>query len=42
MVGAFNEEVGKKVSAYKEKMVHEVEEKIHHLQSAGWPNSFDV
>lgn len=42
IVGAFEEEVGKKVADYKEKMVHEVEDKIHHLQSAGWPNSFDV
>lgn len=42
MVGAFEEEVGKKVAAYKENMLHEVEAKIHHLQSAGWPNSFDV
>ncbi|MDQ3279105.1 MAG: 5-(carboxyamino)imidazole ribonucleotide mutase [Bacteroidota bacterium] len=42
LIGAFDEGVGKKVAAYKEKMVHEVEDKIHHLQSAGWPNSFDV
>ena len=42
MIGAFDERVGQKVAAYKEKMVHEVEDKIHHLQSAGWPNSFDV
>ncbi len=42
IIGAFDEEVGKKVAAYKEKLVHEVEEKINHLQSAGWPNSFDV
>ena len=42
IVGAFEEEVGKKVATYKEKMVHEVEDKIHHLQAAGWPNSFDI
>ena len=42
IIGAFDEEVGKKVAAYKEKMVQEVEEKIHHLQTAGWPNGFDV
>lgn len=41
IIGAFEQAVGQKVVGYKEKMVHEVEEKIHHLQSAGWPNGFD-
>jgi 5-(carboxyamino)imidazole ribonucleotide mutase len=42
IIGAFDEAIGEKIAAFKEKMVHEVEEKIHYLQSAGWPNSFDV
>jgi 5-(carboxyamino)imidazole ribonucleotide mutase len=41
IIGAFDEAVGQKIVSYKEKLVHEVEEKIHHLQSAGWPNGFD-
>jgi 5-(carboxyamino)imidazole ribonucleotide mutase len=41
MIGAFDSSVGEKVAAYKEKMVHEVEDKIQHLRSAGWPNGFD-
>jgi 5-(carboxyamino)imidazole ribonucleotide mutase len=41
ILGAFDAAVGEKIAAYKEKLVHEVDEKIHHLQSAGWPNSFD-
>lgn len=41
MIGAFDERVGKKIADYKQQLVNEVQEKIHHLQSAGWPNSFD-
>jgi 5-(carboxyamino)imidazole ribonucleotide mutase len=41
IIGAYDAEVGRKVAAYKEKMENEVEEKIHQLQAAGWPNSFD-
>jgi 5-(carboxyamino)imidazole ribonucleotide mutase len=41
IIGAFDEPVGKKIAAYKEQLIHEVQEKVHHLQSAGWPNSFD-
>src|SRR5687768_4734047 len=40
IVGAFDDQVGKKIVAYKEQLIHEVQEKINHLQSAGWPNSF--
>ena len=42
MIGAFDESVGKKIADYKQQLIHEVQEKVHHLQSAGWPNSFDV
>lgn len=42
MIGAFDEALGKKVAAYKEKMAQEVQEKITHLQAGGWPNSFDL
>ena len=41
MIGAFDEAVGKRIAAYKQQLAHEVQEKIHHLQSAGWPNGFD-
>jgi 5-(carboxyamino)imidazole ribonucleotide mutase len=41
MIGAFDEAVGQKIAAYKQQLQNEVGEKIHHLQSAGWPNSFD-
>lgn len=42
IIGCADEAVGQKIVAYKEKLVHEVEEKIHHLQSAGWTNRFDT
>ncbi len=41
IIGAFDTAVAQKVAAYKEKMVHEVEDKIQHIRSAGWPNGFD-
>jgi 5-(carboxyamino)imidazole ribonucleotide mutase len=41
IIGAFDETTGKKIADYKQQLVHEVQEKIHHLQSAGWPNGFD-
>jgi 5-(carboxyamino)imidazole ribonucleotide mutase len=42
IIGAFDEATGNKVVAYKQKLAHEVDAKIQHLQSAGWPNDFDV
>lgn len=42
IIGAFDETVGKKIADYKQQLVHEVQDKVHHLQSAGWPNSFDI
>lgn len=42
MIGAFDEGIGKKIAAYKQQLVDEVQEKINHLQTAGWPNSFDL
>lgn len=41
MIGAFDDSVGKKIATYKEQLIHEVQEKINHLQSGGWPNRFD-
>jgi len=41
MIGAFDETVGKKIADYKQQLVNEVQDKINHLQSAGWPNGFD-
>ena len=40
MIGAFDETVGKKVADYKQKLNHEVQEKVLRLQS-DWPNRFD-
>ncbi|RYF80114.1 MAG: 5-(carboxyamino)imidazole ribonucleotide mutase [Chitinophagaceae bacterium] len=40
MIGAFDETIGKKIEAYKQQLIREVEDKVQHLQSAGWPNSF--
>lgn len=41
MIGSFDEAVGKQIATYKQQMVNEVQEKIDHLQSGGWLNSFD-
>src|SRR5690349_25171396 len=41
IIGAFDSNIAEKVAAYKEKMSKEVQEKVQHLQSAGWPNQFD-
>ena len=41
IIAAFDEKLAEKIYAYKEKMKKEVQEKVQHLQSAGWPNTFD-
>jgi len=41
MIGAFDETVGQKIAAYKQQLENEVQDKVHHLRSAGWPNGFD-
>ena len=41
IIGAFDESIGQKIAAYKQQLSHEVQEKIDHLRSAGWPNGFD-
>src|SRR5215213_1918130 len=41
IIGAFDETTGKKIAAYKQQISNEVQEKIDHLRSAGWPNGFD-
>ena len=41
IIGTSDEKVGNKIAAYKQQLNNEVQEKINHLQSAGWPNLFD-
>src|SRR5215207_1056902 len=41
IIGSANDAIGEKIAAFKQQLTHEVEDKIHHLQSAGWPNGFD-
>lgn len=41
ILGAGDEGIGQKIAAYKQQLHHEVQEKIHHLRAAGWPNGFD-
>lgn len=40
-IGAFDEGVGKKIASYKQQLNNEVQDKVEHIKSAGWPNSFD-
>jgi 5-(carboxyamino)imidazole ribonucleotide mutase len=41
IIGAFDETTGNKITAYKQQLTSEVEEKIGNLRSGGWPNGFD-
>jgi 5-(carboxyamino)imidazole ribonucleotide mutase len=41
MIGAFDEAIGKKIADYKQQLSNEVQEKIGHLRTGGWPNGFD-
>jgi len=41
ILGLFNEEVAKKMDAYKQQLTNEVETKVRLLQSDGWVNGFD-
>jgi 5-(carboxyamino)imidazole ribonucleotide mutase len=41
ILAVFDEAIGKKIAAYKQQLNNEVDEKIQHLRSAGWPNGFD-
>ena len=41
IIGTFDEKVGNRIANYKQQLAHEVDEKIRHLQSAGWNNGFD-
>jgi len=41
IIGAFDERVGKKIAAYKQQLNNEVQDKVAHIKSAGWPNGFD-
>jgi 5-(carboxyamino)imidazole ribonucleotide mutase len=42
ILGASDEALGKKIVLYMEQLKKEVHEKVEHLQSGGYPNSFDV
>jgi 5-(carboxyamino)imidazole ribonucleotide mutase len=41
IIGTFDEEIHAKLNTYKQQLNSEVDEKIRHLQAAGWPNGFD-
>lgn len=41
IIGAFDEEVGRKMTAYKTTMEEEVQGKIENLRKEGWNNSLD-
>lgn len=41
IVGAFDEEISKKVKTFKVQLRNEVQDKIDKLRDAGWPNGFD-
>jgi len=41
IIGAFNEDIGHKVEAYKKKLETEVLGKVQKLKSDGWENGFD-
>jgi 5-(carboxyamino)imidazole ribonucleotide mutase len=42
IIGASDEMIAGKIKAYKEQLNLEVQDKVRHLQSAGWPNGFDT
>ena len=42
IIGASDEMSAGKIKAYKEQLNLEVQDKVRHLQSAGWPNGFDT
>lgn len=41
MIGAFDEQIGKKVANYKKTLENEVIEKADKLKTSGWKNEFD-
>ena len=41
IIGAFDENAGQKIAAYKQQLANDVQKKIDDLQSAGFPNHFD-
>ena len=42
ILGAFDEEIGKKVEQYKAQLGDEVKQKVEKLKSEGWNNEFDT
>lgn len=42
ILGCFDERIGQKIEQYKNQLTNEVEDKVRHIQSAGWNNSFDL
>ena len=41
ILGTSDEAISKKLDDYKQQLKDEVQEKVHNLQSAGWPNGLD-
>lgn len=41
LLGAFDEGIGNKVAAYKQRLNDEVLQKVERLKDSGWQNSFD-
>lgn len=41
IIGAFDEKIGEKITAYKTQLEEDVLKKVGKLKSAGWINSFD-
>ena len=41
ILGTGDAAIADRVAAYKQQLTNEVQDKIHHLQAAGWPNHFD-
>lgn len=41
IIGAFDETIGQKIAEYKQQLNIDVQEKIRHIKSSGWPTSFD-
>ena len=41
IIGSSDNAIGKKIEAYKQQLNNEVQDKINHLHTSGWPNRFD-
>lgn len=41
ILGASDASLAGRLDSYKQQLSHEVQEKVHHLRTGGWPNGFD-